>query len=348
MRKDVHRPAEFVPEDYVCVGYLSHANSDMEGMNSYQREQRIRLLQLIQNSKSTAYHSGYQCDHCGAHLTYVAVFMHQPTEDFLAIGEVCAEGRFEYSKAEFDRMRKEAQLDREKQRIKKAWDAFKAKWSTIDWDGLYASSNSFIQDVLRRGRQYGSISEKQINALCNALKRDEEYAERKANEVEVPKMAVVNGKQTVEGQIVSTRLQESQFGTVMKMLVVCQGSEGEFKLWGSVPTFKVKCEHVDPGCYCYSDAKGNKFAYASVGVGDVVRFNADVSASADDPFFGFFKRPTKASVVGVQYKCDKCDATVIASDADGAVGWYFDEDAYLCPVHRPVESNSVARFYDGA
>ena len=75
------------------------------------------------------------------------------------------------------------------------------------------------------------------------------------------------GKIEISGIVLTTKWQESMYGSTLKMLV--QDDRG-FKVWGSVPS---KLENV----------KGRS-----------VSFSATIQPSEDDEKFGFFKRPTKA------------------------------------------------------
>ncbi len=81
------------------------------------------------------------------------------------------------------------------------------------------------------------------------------------------KLPVKEGRYEVQGEVLSTKWQESDFGGSLKMLVEVDG----FKVWGSVPS-----------------------ALGPLERGDRVAFTATVEASSDDKSFGFFKRPTKA------------------------------------------------------
>jgi hypothetical protein len=352
-RTDQHRPTDFTPEDYECVGYFYNKTQPFNYQGPNENGQYLQtpnpayeyvktMLALIESSATTPYHSGYQCDHCGARIAYVAVFLHIPTGDHLAVGETCADGRFEMDSAEFHRLRKAAELDRKEQNIRKAWQAFMEGWSTIDWASLYASENSFVADVLRRGRMYGSISERQLNAICEALVKD---AEREARPVEpeTPMVPVPVGRYQFTGTILTIKSQDSDFGPTLKMLVQVTTDEGRYKVWGTFPKAlegEWGCNaHLVPASSDEYHSGGHRFNCAQgyingAGKGDTVRLTATVSRSDRDETFGFFSRPTKAEVLPTIYTCDECDATVeTTSSHHDAEGWYFDEDGYRCPVH---------------
>ena len=97
------------------------------------------------------------------------------------------------------------------------------------------------------------------------------------------KGSVITGRYVIEGTVLLTKWQESDFGGSLKMLVQVEQADGIVRLWGSVPS------SIDPE------------------VGDKVRFTAAVETGRDADF-GFFKRPTKAEVVSDDVDVD-VDAT---------------------------------------
>ncbi|KPJ92596.1 MAG: hypothetical protein AMS18_07125 [Gemmatimonas sp. SG8_17] len=85
---------------------------------------------------------------------------------------------------------------------------------------------------------------------------------------------VPEGRQQLEGEVLSVKMKYTAFGDTLKMLVRVTTDEGIFKVWGTVPTNLV------------ADIERNH----------VVRFTATLKRS-DDRGFGFFSRPAKASIV---------------------------------------------------
>ena len=81
---------------------------------------------------------------------------------------------------------------------------------------------------------------------------------------------VADGRQVISGTVLAMKNQESDWGSVLKMLV--QDDRG-FRVWGSVPS-SLDCNREDQ-----------------------ITFTATIQQSDKDSKFGFFKRPTKASVV---------------------------------------------------
>jgi hypothetical protein len=285
MRTDIHRPAEFNPDDYeflVAFDNGGDEESNLGVISDNGTDQNIDALlsELWDAGKEgrVPYGDANRCDHCGARIRYVGLFRHVPTGDVIAVGQTCAEGRMTYDAATFDRLRKQAQLDRQAQRILIAWNAFKAERPEVEWSVLDESQNEFITDVLRRGRRNGAISERQLEAIIDAHQRDLEYAAKRAEELAnaLPPMPVPEGNGVViEGKVLATKYQESDFsyGGGWKMLVEVIVDGHVYKIWGTVP----RAIDADRG--------------------DVIRFTANLERSQDDPSFGFFKRPRKAELL---------------------------------------------------
>jgi hypothetical protein len=104
-------------------------------------------------------------------------------------------------------------------------------------------------------------SPKTIDALRNMLARKIEQDKEKESSANW----TVEGRQEIEGEILTTKFVESDYGTTEKMLLKL--SDGR-KCWGTVPS------------------KLDKFD-----IGDIVSIKATISISRDDKTFAFFKRP---------------------------------------------------------
>lgn len=130
-----------------------------------------------------------------------------------------------------------------------------------------AEADSFAAGVLETVQLKGFVSEKQEAIIERGLESIAKRAAEKAAE-----RPVVEGRIEISGKVLTTKWQESeQWGSTLKMLV---RDDRGFKVWGSVPSA------------------------ISVERGDEVVFTATVEKSNDDECFGFFKRPSKAKVVG--------------------------------------------------
>lgn len=299
-RTDVHRPVELNPEDYEWVGAYDNEPEPgsfvgpggefevapgvvVPGTNRANAEYRY-LRGLIESSPSARYGDGFRCDHCGAHIRYVAVYKHKPTGDHIAVGETCADGRLSLDRATFQRLRKAAALDRKQQVRKKA---ARARLEEIE-DPLIVSlldrdadldamddatrsvyQHSIVSDIRHRLWQYGLVSDKQVELVRKIY--DRSTAEP---EPEPPKIPVPVGSQQIEGTVLAMRFQESQWGGTVKMLVEVETPAGNYKVWGTVPS-----------------------ALGDLDRGAKIRFKATCEQSSDDTSFGFFSRPTKAELL---------------------------------------------------
>jgi hypothetical protein len=269
-RNDIHSPANLVTENYE---YVAAFDTQAPGwlMSDWAKEitHKVRVTNDERGMN--------QCHHCGARIRYVAVMEHVPTGDYIAIGETCLENRFEQATATFQALRKAAELDRAKQRIKTAVAEFVAANPDLAFmaDKDHDHSNDFVADVSRKLRQYGELSSRQVEAVRNSIVRDAERAAREAAEALVPKVPVVEGKGLVTGVVLGTKWVESDFGGSLKMLV--QDDRG-FKVWGTVPAA------------LKGEVKGQR-----------ISFSATVEAKQGEVGFGFFKRPTKAQVLDAQW-----------------------------------------------
>ena len=311
-RTDLHAPKSLVTEDYEYVTYFDFRepmpvilgpNANGQYMTipvpAEVRAWRAKIRALL--AGNSVYGASAQCDHCGNHIRYSAVLKHLVSGEHISVGEQCLDNRFSRATADFQAARKQAQLDREQQRIKTAVREFVEANPDLAWMGNLEASwvkvgltaegaeqpgirpNFFVLDVSHKLRKYGDISPKQLEAVHASLARDAEFAARRAEkavekaaaEADKPKAEVPTGRQVITGVLLSTKVQESQFGTTIKMLV--EDDRG-FRVWGTVPN--------------------SLFQNGMAPRGWRVSFAAEVEASRDDKSFGFYKRPTQAKRLG--------------------------------------------------
>lgn len=172
-----------------------------------------------------------------------------------------------------DRKRREAKREAKVNESKTAREAFATAepevfaWMEAEENSFAASLyESFFRNTLN-GRP--ALTVKQLAAAKKSIAKDAERAAQRQAERDAA-APVVEGRETVTGEVISVKLIESQYGVTEKMLV--KDTRG-FKVWGPVPR-SIEVER-----------------------GDRVTFTATLEASNDDETFGFFKRPTKAGVV---------------------------------------------------
>jgi hypothetical protein len=156
-------------------------------------------------------------------------------------------------------------------------------------DGQYFEgwASGTVSDIKRKLYQYGSLSPKQVELLKRLHEelheRQVEQAAEEARTVAIP-AAIVGTRSTVEGTVLGTRVDEGYYGYTHKMLLEVEAEGGVFKLWGTVPS-AIASIYDEDGNYVRGIEKGDR-----------VTFTAKVEQSDDDEAFGFYSRPTKASI----------------------------------------------------
>ena len=282
-RTDIHRPSapEFDPEAYICMGVWDMAP---EFPNPAAVEARMLIVNsLIDQGYTIGHGSSRDCGHCGAFIRYAALMVRHDVKQYIYVGETCLEGRFEtLTAAEFKNLRETARLNRDRMakttKIATLIEANPVLVTVNDEDTL-AKCGLFVNDIARKLRMNGELSERQIEAFGKAVTRDLERYEREQNR-EAERQAKVAagvqcpaGKVTVAGTVVWSGWKDSDFGGAFKMIV--ESDEG-WKVWATVPA-KI----------CGDDG---------IAAGTKVQFDATVTVK-DDPTFGYASRPSKARIV---------------------------------------------------
>ena len=146
------------------------------------------------------------------------------------------------------------------------WEAFTADHPEIAAQLKSMTGSSFAISLRDRIADTGKLSEAQLEAVARIA------AEAAAS------TPVVEGRQVITGEILSFKFYDNDYGTSLKMTV--QDDRG-FRVWGTVPSSIVR-DLPDS----LSEAKGMR-----------VTFTATITKADGDDAFGFFKRPTKASII---------------------------------------------------
>jgi hypothetical protein len=294
----VHMPTNFDPTDYTWVDAFDSGDTTpgkfmgdpfeytmddgtVVTANNYVHAEYLWLNRLLRTSKTSRWEERGQCDHCGAHIRYVAVMRHTPTGDHIAVGEQCLGNRFSLtSKAAFDKLRKASAEARAEQRIVNSCKAFldanpglrDILWPVPeDWSDV-TYHYGVLTDMNRKLRRYGDLSEKQVE-FARKLAAEIPAKRAQAAEREAERAAAApapSGRAQVTGVVVSTKWYENDFGGNLKMTVK---DDTGFRVWVTVPSS------------------------ASVEVGDRVTFFANFTPSDDDVTFAFGKRPSKFEVL---------------------------------------------------
>ena len=300
-RNDVHRPSQIVPADYTYVLWYATAttvdgwpqpsiNINCQQVRSVWSEEDNKIItiagshnpdgkccvvELQRNFPFQTFGPG-KCSVCGSWFVYGEVWRHDPTGVHVHIGHICAE------KYGLLRDRSDLEAWREQQKRERATEIIKReRKEKLDrfmaanpgLDEALDIDHPISQDLKSKLKTYGDLSEKQVKL---AFKLFDEVRNPKPEEKHV---AAPLGRVTVRGLIVGTKVQDSPWGSVRKMLVKVETPEGVWLCWSTMPD--------------------SVTAYK----GDGIQFTATLEKS-QDAHFAYAKRPTKATVF-----CYGCSAT---------------------------------------
>lgn len=270
----VHNPTHFEPADYVVEDYLDNRRPEYCGETA---EAFIATVQLWEADMLRTFGPDWRskihrCAHCGnGNVRWITAVRHVPTNDIVVFGSDCTARLGFANKLAFKLAQLQARAESRKvrftiytkrQEFLTANPALAEALKTAN-DPIHAR-NGFAQDVLRKLDQYGSLSPAQVNAVVASLKRDVEFAARKAAEALEPKGDAPSGRVTITGTVVSLKSVESQWGFATKMLVKLGNGS---KVWLTAPSRE------------------------TIERGDTVTVTATFKVSDDDRSFAFGSRP---------------------------------------------------------
>lgn len=289
-RTDSHRWSVADPAECVEAGYFD-AHPE-EGGGRYYEDVYTEHGAVIGDDFEGNMTKRGRCDHCGAGpLRYIEAFLHIPSGKTIHVGERCASRLGLPSRSALDHRAMLEQAHRERKVHQwveggegraelKAWlesvvycepEEFRAKFPAC-----VGRTSSFLFDLLHKLNRYGDLSEKQTAAIEKIRQRNIDWLDESA-EKDAGAEPFREGRRLVEGTVVSTKLQTSDYGDTWKMLV----DEGDGnRLWGTIPS----------SLQCLGEG------WEVVKKGQRVRFTATVQRKADEQHFGFYKRPTGAVV----------------------------------------------------
>ena len=291
-RTDIHRPSAIIPSDYEFVACQYSSSHDAIATAWFNREAMEKLNAHRERTGGTfsRHTHGGTCHICGAGCANVAYFYHAPSGDYIITGFDCADkldlGDQDAFQAAAKKLKRDAKAWRDFQKgkaraeglleeagLSAAWDLSRQEkierqdgepdWHLRKRENAHVTLSDVVDGIVRRG----GLSEKQVNFLHSLVRRIN--AAPPAPEP-APESPAPEGRVEVEGEVVSTKVQESVYGEQFKMLV--RASEG-WKVWTTIPA-------------SISPERGSK-----------VRFTATLKPSNDDPFFAFGSRPAKASIL---------------------------------------------------
>jgi hypothetical protein len=293
-RRDIHAPAAagFDPAAYRLVGCFDaqDAISNLELAETRGR--------LSGDGYRLGNGSNCNCGHCGAAIRYSALLVRDDVREYIHVGEVCLDNRFQaLTKEEFKRLRETARLNRERANFEERIDALVEQHPHLQRllnNDAVVQGSLFLSDVRRKFVESGRLTDNQINAVQRAFEGEErrqkwaaEKAERETKwaaekaALQAAGVEAPEGRVEVEGEIVSVKWHESNIGYGYG-----RRSAGAYKI-------VVK---TDAGWSCWATLPSELAAEgAATAKGRRIQFTATLTRSDRDPTFAFGKRPTHAS-----------------------------------------------------
>ncbi len=268
----------FDPSNYATLGFFYDGPSEAI-LAEYSNEMNYldTELERFGTSLEDILTSGWDrtCDACGTAFFHGAIFEDVRTNTIVRVGGNC--GAQYFGAPSLARVKSDlAKRAEANAAIRDEANVF------VDQHDLYAvleHDHHIVQDIKGKLFRYGSISDKQIALIFKIQREDNERDVAKANERESTPV-VIGERLVVTGKIISLKYKANLYNpygpSIPKIVVLVDDADNFYKVWGTLPA-------------ALDDALAD--------VGSVVTFTASVVASDDDESFGFFKRPSKASLV---------------------------------------------------
>lgn len=275
----IHNPINFKLEDYEIIDYLDNRRPEYYfGMTIEFWKETIEMWEgdMKRIFGKNWIRKIHQCIHCGQrNVRYIVACLHIPTNETVVFGNDCVEklGFTNHDEFKIAQIRAKAELNHKRIKIYKMYLAYtEANPEILEAINCFENEkhkeiherNSFASDVLHKLKQYGNLSERQLETIVASIKKDHERAKKMANEEKEIKGPAPDGRIEIEGEILGIKERESDFGIVLKMLVKLDNNS---KVWCSLP----------------SASAADK--------GDRIHFRATFTISNDDPHFAFGNRP---------------------------------------------------------
>ena len=292
---------------------------------------KSRALDLYREG-GVAIHGGiFSCDACGAHYKNGSLYRHENGE-VISLGYDCADNldmgypiaQANSLKASFGELTKR----RREQLARFAGLKFWLAQQSVELRIALKSEHYIVREIRGTLIKFGAsprLSSKQVALI---LKLDREQRERDAQPEEVHVPVPVDGERIeVTGVVVGTKMQDSMYGSTYKMTVKVETPDGSWLVYGSVPSAVSEQltdahdvarhqseETWDAGYAAHKAARAELLAreprtkehqlpdYKHPEAerqplrGSTVTFTAKVVRGDRDEHFGFFSRPSKASV----------------------------------------------------
>jgi hypothetical protein len=281
-RTDIHAPsaAGFDPAAYACYGCWDNSP---EGF-FFGPNPLIEFQETVRRLLADGYRSGpgsiENCGHCGARIRYFALLVRDDVKEFICVGEQCLDNRFSGLTAQdFQALRKQAKLNRERATRQEALAALKAANPAIarllDGNDPEVAYSEFLSDVRSKAHS-GRLSDAQVAAVGRAFEgidRRRQWAKERAEQSAALAAAGVQapeGRVEIEGLVVSVKEVEGFQGDPVTKIIV--KTDAGWSAWLTLPAALAE-----------EDVKGQR-----------IRVTVTLTRSDKDATFAFGKRPSKA------------------------------------------------------
>lgn len=273
----VHNPTNFEPSHYEVQDYFDNRRPAYYGqpLEAYEQEVKCWEQELAAVYGPHWQSKVFKCVHCGnGNVRWITATKHLPTGDVVTFGCDCTERLGFKNQVQFKLALLQAKAEAGHAKVK-IWNA---RCAFLDARPEFAAAveqakgelhqkNTFVQDVIGKLNQFGSLSDRQVSAVIASLKRDVEKAQTPV--VEEVKGPAPVGRVTVTGTVLSLKQVEGAYGWQTKALLKLTNNS---RVWLSAP------------------------AKAGWEKGVTVTVTATFEVSKDDPSFGFGKRPVAGAV----------------------------------------------------
>lgn len=280
-RRDSLRPSAINPADFEFTDVIELYDPEDDRPTIFPGDGE--LLEAVRSNPDRPREDVGICDHCGARLRFAAIHRQISTNRYVVFGQTCADetlGVDSRRSLDAKRKREYAAARRKSQREEAERQANIAETQKLYPEAVavlngYSGRNDFLLDIASKFARFGTLSEKQADAVVRAAERDAAYEAEKLAAEPVPE-----GKQLVAGEVVKSYLKEDIYDGFKQVWIV--KDDRGFRVWGTVPK----------AIRTHNDYDAENFGLA----GKRVTFEATLVRSDRDEKFGFSKRPSKAQI----------------------------------------------------
>ena len=183
-----HTEKNFDPANYDVVAYVDNCRPGWHGQPweiwSYQ-------IAMWEKNMEGLFGSGWikkihRCEHChNTNVRYIAAVRYIPTGEMIAFGDICVDKLAFRNKDEYEaaKIRAKAKLESEKIRLWNTFCAFVELHPEVEWileeiEKPVHEKNWFAHDIVKKLKQYGNLSDRQLETVVESLEGAEKAKER--------------------------------------------------------------------------------------------------------------------------------------------------------------------------